>query len=312
MIATSKTVVLCNNRIAIPALQTLHSQGRLCAMGVPENNTDVIDFCKILSEKSGIPLLVFTKESFEIDIEKLIETYDVHYIFTMTFPWKISSDLLKKHPNKFYNFHYGLLPEMGGADPIFESIRSQAKETGISVHFINNKIDKGNIIIKKTLPLNMSMTHGTLCSNLAWLGSNLLADLFNSLQKNYTGIEQDEKRSKYYKKPDISDVCISWQRDDATAIEALTRACNPWNKGAYTQWNGWNIRVVEATVVEDFTELKQPPGTVISIDPNKGLIVKCNNDSFLRLDIVYTDEGFMSGYKLSSFGIKKGIRFTSI
>lgn len=308
----SKIAVLCNNRMAIPALQSLHSSGQLYGIGVPEGNTDVIDFCAMLSRQSGIPLIIMKKENFSLQITELIGKVNPEYIFTMTFPWKISDEILKKYPATFYNFHYGLLPEMRGADPVFQSLRSQAKETGITVHAVEEKIDRGAIILKKTLPISLNMTHGILCTNLSWLGANLLIELLPLLKNGFQGTEQENLKAKYYKKPQAEDVCISWQKSDAQTIEALSRACNPWNKGAYTQWNGWNIRVVEATVIEKINDLPNPPGTILSLSEESGLIVKCNNETQLRLDIIYTDEGFMSGHKLSAFGLKKGSQFVNL
>jgi methionyl-tRNA formyltransferase len=312
MITTSKIAVLCNNRMAIPALQSLLASGQLCAMGVPENNTDVIDFCTMISKQSGIPLLIMNKEKFHIQIDEMLIKNNPKYIFTMTFPWKISAEIIKKHPSTFYNFHYGLLPEMRGADPVFECLRSNAAETGITVHTMEYKIDTGAIILKKTLPINSNMTHGILCTHLSWLGANILNELLTLLNKGFQGTKQDHIQSKYYSKPDAADVCISWQKSDAQSIEALSRACNPWNKGAYTQWNGWNIRVVESTVIEKGNNHSEFPGTIVSLNQENGLIIQCHNGTQLRLDIIYTDEGFMSGHKLSAFGIKKGSQFTNL
>lgn len=309
MMKATKILVLCNNRMAIPALQALQSAGMLCAVGIPEGNTDVIDFCTMLSKQSGIPLFIMKKENFHIKITEMISSSNPQYCFTMTFPWKIPSEILKTHPSLFYNFHYGLLPEMRGADPVFESLRSSWKETGITVHAIDKKIDTGAIIKRKTLPLNSNMTHGMLSTQLSWLGANLLNELLLSLNDGYQGTIQDQSKAKYFEKPNIKDVCISWKTSDAQTVEALVRACNPWNKGAYTQWNGWNIRVVEATIIEKKINDLYSPGTILSIDTENGLVVQCDQNTQLRLDIIYTDEGFMSGHKLSIFGLKKGDRF---
>lgn len=312
MMTTPKIAVLCNNRMAIPALQALYSQGLLKAIGIPHDNTDVIDFCQALSAQTGVPVFMFRKETLSAQIDEIAAKSNADYIFTMTFPWKIPADILKKHPHKFYNFHYGLLPEMRGADPVFESLRSQAPETGITVHAIGNEIDKGNIILKKQIPVNQNMTHGILCTNLSWLSVNILQELLVLLQNNVKGTGQDENNARYYKRPNAADVCISWQKQDAKTIEALSRACNPWNKGAYTQWNGNTIRVVEARIIDEVPDIPYPPGTILSIDENNGLTVQCNNNTKLRLDIIYTDEGFMSGHKLLAFGVKKGNQFANL
>lgn len=312
MINTSKISVLCNNRIAIPALQALLAQGKLGAIGVPEGNTDIIDFCAYLSSQSRVPVFILKKENFADQMDEIIEKSKAQYVFTMTFPWKISSDMIEKYPDCFFNFHYGLLPQMRGADPVFEALRSNATETGITVHAIENKIDQGGIIHSKILPLSIKMTHGSLCTNLGWLATDVVNETLLILQQNKKGKVQDETKARYFKRPAAQDVCISWKNNDAQTIESLTRACNPWNKGAYTQWNGWNIRVVESTVLENVSEENSVPGTIISVDEKNGLIVKCNNETQLRVDIVYTDEGFMSGHKLLAFGLKKGSQFANL
>lgn len=304
-----KIAVLCNNRMAIPALQALQAAGMLCAIGVPEGNTDVIDFATMLSKQAGIPLLILTKQQFHLQIQEMIGKNSPQYCFTMTFPWKMPSEILEQDQALFYNFHYGLLPEMRGADPVFESLRSGAKETGITVHSIDKKIDTGSIILKKTLPISSNMTYGILSTHLSWFGANLLNELLLLLNSGYQGVTQDHSKAKYFAKPGAKDVCISWETSDAKVVDALVRACNPWNKGAYTQWNGWNIRIVEATIVEKEMDKPHSPGTILSLDMENGLIVQCNNNTQLRVDIIYTDEGFMSGYKLGAFGLKKGDQF---
>ncbi|GEN76084.1 formyltransferase family protein [Chryseobacterium hagamense] len=306
-----KIAVLCNNRMAFPALQSLLMAGRLCALGVPENNIEITEFCSMLSKQSGIPLFIMAKENSSDMIKEMINISGADAVFTMTFPWKISSEILILYPGIFYNFHYGLLPEMRGADPVFETIRSGAGQSGITVHVIDKCIDKGPVILKKSIPVSADLTHGGLCTHLSWLGANLLNELLNLLQSYYKGTKQDENQARYYPKPGASDVCISWEKQDAKAVEALVRACNPWNKGAYTQWNGWNIRVVEATVINK-NHYTGFPGTILSLDKENGLIVRCSQQSDLKVDIVYTEEGFMSGYKLSAFGLKKGEQFMNL
>ncbi|WP_307456314.1 methionyl-tRNA formyltransferase [Chryseobacterium sp. SORGH_AS_0447] len=266
----------------------------------------------MLAKQYAIPLFIITKKNSSDQIKQIINISGADAVFTMTFPWKISAEIIDLYPGKFYNFHYGFLPEMRGADPVFETIRSRAGQSGITVHAIDQYIDKGNIILKKKIPVTADMTHGALCTHLSWLGADLLNELLNLLQSHFKGTKQDESQAQYYPKPGASDVCISWEKQDAEDIEALTRACNPWNKGAYTQWKGWNIRVVEATAVQNVNDHTGFPGTILTLDKENGLIVKCTHNSYLRLDIVYTEEGFMSGYKLSAFGLKKGGQFLNL
>jgi len=305
-------VVLCNNRLAFPAIQTLHSLGRLHTIGVPSDNEDVKAFCSVFAAKTGIRLIWIEKTKLKIQLEEIVKTPDLKNIFTMTFPWKIPEEIIEENPNTFYNFHYGLLPEMRGADPVFESIRKQKSETGISVHAVEKDIDKGRVILKKTLPLHSDLTYGMLCTNLSYLASYILPELFILLHNNDKGLAQDEKLATYYKKPTITDVSIQWEHQDSKSIQALVNACNPWNKGAYTQWNGLNIRIVEVSQTSANTDYTKPPGTILEINESNGLIIQCYNNTQLRINTVYTEEGFMSGHKLLAFGIKNGEQFASL
>lgn len=305
-------VVLCNHRMAFPAIQTLHSMGRLSGIAIPANNEDIRDFCFHFATQTGITLVLLEKEKLKMQLEELTSRKSLKHIFTMTFPWKIPEEIIQQHSNLFYNFHYGLLPEMRGSDPVFESIRQQKKETGITVHVIEKEIDKGAIIVKKELPINIPVTHGLLCTNLSYLGSQIIPEVLTLLQTNTQGNLQEETLSNYYKRPNATDVGINWKNQDAKSIEALIRACNPWNKGAYTQWNGWNIRILEASLTSYKSEQSQNPGTILTINEEKGLIVQCYNNTQLRINIVYTDEAFMSGHKLLIFGLKNGEQLASL
>ncbi|KAF2082458.1 formyltransferase family protein [Flavobacterium sharifuzzamanii] len=304
--------VLCNNRMAFSAIQTLYSLGRLHTIGAPLENEEVKAFCSVFAEKTGINLIWLEKAKLISQIKEIIKINNLKCVFTMTFPWKIPEEIIDQNPNLFYNFHYGLLPEMRGADPVFESIRSQKSETGISVHAIEKEIDKGKIILKKTLPLHADVTHGMLCTHLSYLASYLLPELFTRLNLNDKGDSQDETLAQYYKKPIITDVSIQWEKQDSKSIQALVNACNPWNKGAYTQWNGLNIRFLEVSQIQKSQDNTKTPGTVLEINENNGLIIQCYNDTQLRINTIYTDEGFMSGHKLLAFGLKNGEQFASL
>jgi methionyl-tRNA formyltransferase len=312
MSVNKQITVLCNNRMAIPAIQTLHSRGLLYGIAIPEGNAELLEIGRAITVQARLPLIVLKHQTFTDQLDALMAGTGGGYVFTMTFPWKIPDAILTKYPGRMYNFHYGLLPEMRGADPVFEALRQQKTESGITVHSIEKQIDKGAVLLKKVLPLNLHLTHGMLCTQLSYLGAQILPEVLALLNAGVKGVEQDETMAKYYKRPGSAQVCINWEKQDAKAIQALAQACNPWNKGAYTQWNGWNIRIVEATAVEVTAGEQQMAGSILTADDINGIRVQCGNNTQLKLDFIYTDEGFMSAHRLAAFGLKKGDRLTSI
>jgi len=298
--------------MALPAIQSLLRAGKLCAIAIPETNTELLETATMISRQTSISLSVISRKDCSAQLLDWVAQYQPDHVFTMTFPWKISGKVLARHPNLFYNFHYGLLPEMRGGDPVFEALRQQLPETGITVHRIEAGLDTGAVLFRRKIPIASHVTHGLLCSQLAQVAGDMVTGITDQLQQaGAMAMPQDESKARFYPKPQLADVCIHWDKQDAAAIEALTKACNPWNKGAYTQWGQWNMRIVAATATGQHAA-GAAPGTICTASPEQGLEVACKDGGLIRLDIVYTDEGFMPGHHLLYFGIKAGTSFVNL
>ena len=83
MNTTRDIVVLCNNRMAFPAIQTLHSLGRLHTIGVPAENEDVKAFCSVFAAKAGINLIWIEKSKLEVHLQEIIKNTALKFIFTI-------------------------------------------------------------------------------------------------------------------------------------------------------------------------------------------------------------------------------------
>jgi methionyl-tRNA formyltransferase len=95
----------------------------------------------------------------------------------------------------------------------------------------------------------------------------------------------------------------------AEEITALVNACNPWNKGAAATVNNWTIGFTHVTPVA-MGKGNVLPGTILVLDEQKGLCVACKDNTALRVDIFYAEEGFLPGWMLAHFGIREGMCFT--
>lgn len=313
MNAIPQIAVLCNNRMALPAIRALQASGNLCALGVPQKNTELLPFLHDFARQAGIGFAVFGKQNLAADLAAWIKTNAADAVFMMTFPWRIPTETLGLLPEYWFNFHYGLLPEMRGADPVFECIRRQKTETGITVHITDDGMDTGPVVFRHAMPIQPDVTHGLLCTQLSYLGAQLAPVIVRMLAEGAVPktAQADDGLANYFGKPGLSEVCIDWNTQNASDVNALVRACNPWNKGAYTQWNGWNIRIVGASVAETEGEGSPDPGTVTGADLQKGIRVACKNNTRLHIEYIYTDEGFMPAHKLLAFGLKPHDRFST-
>ena len=114
------------------------------------------------------------------------------------------------------NLHASYLPHYRGAAPINWAIINGEKETGITVFFLNKRIDEGDIIMQEKVKIDKNEIAGTLHDKLMTLGSNLLTEsIFKIFNNTFNKISQ-EISSKHKRAPKIDKMlCILSTKDGA-------------------------------------------------------------------------------------------------
>jgi phosphoribosylglycinamide formyltransferase-1 len=112
------------------------------------------------AEKLGIPCELFDRKTFYETgkILSLLQKNDISLIVLAGFLWLIPSELLRIYPGKIINIHPALLPKYGGkgmyGERVHEAvIRSGDRESGISIHYVNENYDEGDIIFQARCPV---------------------------------------------------------------------------------------------------------------------------------------------------------------
>jgi phosphoribosylglycinamide formyltransferase-1 len=121
----------------------------------------------------GTPSFVFTRGEFN-EATPVIETlaeYKVEFIVLAGFLSKISAPLLRAFPRRIINIHPALLPKFGGKGMygmhVHEAVVAAGeKESGITIHYINERYDEGAIIFQTSCPLSDSDTAQDLASRI--------------------------------------------------------------------------------------------------------------------------------------------------
>lgn len=306
-----KLLILCNDRMALPALGQLLASGLVHGIGMTTRESEVKQIVKSMAAQKNVPLLFFEKKNFSQDLSDWLQQVSPDAVLVKTFPWKIPSELLEIPRFGFINFHYAPLPQWGGANPLFWMIRNRALEAGVTVHQMTAEMDKGPIIYQQKFPLVPNTTFGMLTSQLAYTGTEITAKLLQMLmQGEVRTTPQQTDIVGWYNRPTPNDLIIDWTKMNANEVAALVDACNPWNKGAVSMVGGWMLGITYVTIMKDFEGQYPTSGTILSIDEKDGLLVVCKDNTAVRIDIVYAEEGFMPGWALSRFGIKKGMQFS--
>ncbi len=171
------------------------------------------------------------------------------------------------------NIHASLLPRWRGAAPIQRAIAAGDAETGITIMQMDEGLDTGAMLLKSLTAIDMSDTGGSLHDRLAELGGKAIIEALELLKKGeLTGEPQNDDLACYASKLSKTEGHIDWATD-ATAIERLIRAFNPW-PGTYTDLGDQRIRIHEARAL--VTDSDAFPGTVVHRDRD-GIDIACGN-----------------------------------
>ena len=109
----------------------------------------------------SIPSYTFSKDKFNDgeDILEILRQNRIDFIVLAGFLLKIPSSLIEKFPNKIINIHPALLPKHGGKGMFGDMVHKKVIEvgdtkSGITIHYVNEKYDEGEIIFQKSCTIN--------------------------------------------------------------------------------------------------------------------------------------------------------------
>jgi methionyl-tRNA formyltransferase len=131
------------------------------------------------------------------------------------------------------NLHASLLPRHRGAAPIQASIVAGDRETGISVMYMDEGLDTGDVLLQKRIEIAPDETGGSLHDRLAGIAPATLDDALTQLQSGTAArTPQDSSAATYAPKLEREHGRIDWS-EPAALIERKIRAFDPW-PGAFT------------------------------------------------------------------------------
>ena len=116
------------------------------------------------AKKNSIPYLIINtkKRNFENAILKKIKRYNVSLICLAGYMEIISKNFLNRYRKKIINIHPSLLPKYKGLNTFERIIKNNEIKTGCTVHFVNEKLDGGKLIVQKSFFINKEDKANTL------------------------------------------------------------------------------------------------------------------------------------------------------
>lgn len=203
---------------------------------------------KVVAEEKGIKVY----QPLKVRDEEFVETlraYNPDVIVVVAFGQIIPLSILKMPKFGCVNIHGSLLPKYRGAAPIQWAVLDGEKETGITTILMDEGIDTGDILLKKTIKIDTDETSGSLFDKLMTLGAETILETLDELEKgSLTPTKQGESPTAYAKMLTKAMGLIDFTRS-AKELDCFVRGMDPW-PSAYTLLVGktlklWKVRAVE-------------------------------------------------------------------
>jgi methionyl-tRNA formyltransferase len=233
---------------------------------------------KVEAEKHGIPVWQPTKIREKEQYERVL-AFKPDLIVTAAFGQILPKELLEAPPYGCINVHASLLPELRGGAPIHYAILQGKTKTGITIMYMAEKLDAGDILTQVEVPITEDDTVGTLHDKLSMAGAKLLSDTIPLLlQGKIRPIRQDEEKATFAYNIKREQEKIDWTRTGEEIYNHI-RGLNPWPV-AYTMYQGqvWKIWRSEKIRASSQTQ----PGTIMEV-VNDGIIVATGNDIAIKI-----------------------------
>jgi len=230
---------------------------------------------KVLAEQNNIP--VFTPNSIKKEYQTVID-YKPDIIVTCAYGKIIPKELIDYPKYGCVNIHASLLPKYRGAAPIQWALLNGEEETGITLMYMDEFMDTGDIIDKVTYKIKESDDIGTLHDKLSLLGSELLdKNLDYLISGNVKREKQKDEAATYAPMIEREMEEIDFN-DFGKNILNKIRAFSPWPLYK-TNINGEEIKIIKAHFVENSSVINK-----IYVDKNT-LGIGCI-DGIIYFDII--------------------------
>lgn len=190
------------------------------------------------------------------------------------------------------NVHSSLLPKYRGASPIHSAILNGDKESGVSIMYIEEGLDSGDVILKETCEITEDDTLGTLHDRLKELGAIGLEKALKLIEAEEVKAEkQDDSKATFVKPITKEQAKIDWNNIKEVIFNQI-RGLNPF-PGAYTHnEKNENIKIYKSEKLEK--EYAGENGTVVEMT-KKGPVVKVANGALRLLEIKFEGKKLQSG-----------------
>lgn len=281
-----RIVMMATGDIAIPSFHSLLATGELVGLitqpdrPVGRHQQLTPPRVKVCAEEAGIPVYQPERMRDAAAVEHL-RSWQPDIVVVMAYGQILSQEVIDVPRIACINAHASLLPRHRGAACIQAAIEAGDDETGVTIMHVVKKLDAGDIICSRTIPLRGTETAESLHDDLAALAPEALADAITQLRNGTADpLEQDESLMTYAPKLLRHHGRIDWH-EPAMQVARKIRAYHSW-PGTFTTYpsvkSGDDKPLKIFPPIDLYSYYKKPvdavPGMVLEAGPD-GMLVSC-------------------------------------
>lgn len=293
-----KTIFMGTPEFAIPSLKVVSKNTDLRAIFTKEDKVNARGNKIIFSpvKQFGIDNEIEVIQPKKVKDEKIIKKIkeiNPDLIVVVAYGKILPKEIIDIPKYGIINVHSSLLPKYRGASPIHSAILNGDTESGVSIMYIEEGLDSGDVILQESCDILESDTLGTLHDKLKDLGEIGLEKALKLIEAGKVeATKQDESLATFVKPITKEQAKIDWNNTKEVIFNQI-RGLNPFPAAHTFNEKNENIKVYKTEKLDKEYEGKN--GQIVDIINKKGPVVKVKNGALVLLEVKFQGKKLQRG-----------------
>lgn len=280
----NKVFFIGSKKLGYSILKKLHSVDeesicKIITIDDTKDNRSSYNKFQNFATKNKISIDVLNNPS---ELSTIINEEKPELIIVSGWYWIIPTEVLNKVPNGLIGLHASLLPQYRGFAPLVWAVINGEKKTGISLFYLSDGVDTGDIIDQRELIIDNNCTIDTLLSKVEKMSLDMVDTNYKKiLNKTNNRISQSKNNVSYCSIRRPEDGLINWG-DDNISIHNFIRSQSDPYPGAFTHIKDKKYYILESVIIN---ETHYGPKGLISRVDNNSIIVCCGKNALKIVNI---------------------------
>jgi len=196
-----------------------------------------------------------------------VAAFHPDFIFSFYYRKLLSTEVLAAAPRGALNLHGSLLPKYRGRCPVNWVLVHGERESGVTLHYMVEKPDRGDIVAQRAVPITDDDTALTLFHQLTDAAALLMREVYPRLCAGTAPrVPQDHSQASYFGGRRPEDGRIDWSQPARTVFNLVRAVTHPY-PGAFSTWQGRTVYVWQSRLAPPVETVHIVPGTVVAVRP---------------------------------------------